>query len=120
MKGEDKEGYNKEIEELKLVIEELKLEIEELKVKKDVVSVSIIFKKYKKSILVKNKYSNKNTTKECKELMKGLGGRWLRTEEEIGWLFVGRYEEGKTLEENSKFIIKELEDSKYDLEICME
>ena len=100
----------KEYEEIvyKKEIEELKCKIEELEIILNKVTVSIIFKKYKKSILVKNKYSNKNTTKECKELMKEIGGRWFKSKEEIGWLFVGKYEEDKTLEENIQFIIKKI------------
>lgn len=80
--------------------------------------LSIIIKKYKKSILIQNMYNDKNTTHKCKEIFKELGARWFKhmNEKDQGWLFVGKNDEKEgTLEENSKFIIENLED-KFKLE----
>lgn len=68
--------------------------------------ISIIFKRYKKSILVKNKYNDKNTTVKCKDILKELEAKW--SKQETGWIFVGKFDESLSLEENSKFIIDKL------------
>lgn len=79
--------------------------------------LSIILKQYKKSILLKNMYTDKNTTIKCKEILKEIGAKWFITQDNKGWLFVGEFKDGKTIEENSKFIIEKLESMNFNLEI---
>lgn len=82
--------------------------------------LSIVFKKYKKSILVKNMYPDKNTTLKCKKELKELEAKWFKTEKEMGWLLVGKFEESKTLEENSNFILQFLKDKGFEVEVIYE
>ena len=77
--------------------------------------VSLVMCKYKKSVLVKSKYPDKNTTQKCKEQLKEIEGKWNRTEQ--GWLFVGAAKEGKSMEENSKFIVEHLKECGYEVEV---
>ena len=51
--------------------------------------LSIIFTKHKQSLLIKNKYIDKNTTIKCKNELKELGAKWFKNESAQGWLFVG-------------------------------
>lgn len=70
--------------------------------------LSINIEKYKKSILVKNMYSDStsNGTQNFKEEFKALGAKWFNNKElDIkGWLFVGALKTND-LEKDSKFII---------------
>ena len=79
--------------------------------------LSIILTQYKKSILLKNMYPDKNTTIKCKEILKEMGAKWLKTADTQGWLFVGEFKEGKSIKENSQFIIVKLESMNFNLEI---
>ena len=81
--------------------------------------LSIIFTKHKQSLLIKNKYTDKNTTIKCKNELKELGAKWFKNESTQGWLFVGiRKESDKSLEEVSKFIVDTLSnENKFNLEI---
>ena len=79
--------------------------------------LSIILTQYKKSILLKNMYPHKNTTVKCKEVLKEMGAKWLKTTDTQGWLFVGEFKEGKSIKENSQFIIEKLESMNFNLEI---
>ena len=80
--------------------------------------LSIIFTKYKQSLLVKNKYEDKNTTLKCKNELKELGAKWFKNESIQGWLFVGICKESnRSLEEHSQFIVDNLKDKEYNLEI---
>ena len=79
--------------------------------------LSIILTQYKKSILLKNMYPDKNTTIKCKEILKEMGAKWLKTADTQGWLFVGEFKEGKSMKENSQFIIEKLESMNFNLEI---
>lgn len=79
--------------------------------------LSIILTQYKKSILLKNMYPDKNTTIKCKEILKEIGAKWLKTADTQGWLFVGEFKEGKSIKENSQFIIEKLESMNFNLEI---
>jgi len=133
----------RELESLKSVIEQQKQEINELKqgisdikilvnqlfntdkivINKSISLVennndlSIIFTKYKQSLLIKNKYTDKNTTLKCKKELKELGAKWFKNESVQGWLFVGNCKDNaKSLEEVSQFIVDKLEDN-YNLEI---
>ena len=123
-------GYEKqsvEISELRLEVKELNEKIENLlkfqknnytKTLSEDNKLSIIFKKYKKSILIKNMYPHKNTTSKCKEIFKDLEAKWLY--KEMGWLFVGKFDEEKSLEENSKKIVEKLKEVGYEIEIDYE
>ena len=122
------EFQNEEINELKQSILDLKSLINEI-VKKDKILInksstseennndlSIIFTKYKQSLLVKNKYTDKNTTLKCKNELKELGAKWFKNETVQGWLFVGILKDSdKSLEQESQFIVNKL--SKYNLDI---
>ncbi len=88
----------RELESLKATIEIQKQEISELKqavidIKNEKIVInkssfsqdnnndlSIIFTKYKQSLLVKNKYIDKNTTLKCKNELKELGAKWFKNE----------------------------------------
>lgn len=132
----------REMESLKLVIENQKEEIKFLKqeileikslmnefIKNDKISInklsskdnddlSIIFTKYKQSLIVKNKYLDKNTTIKCKNELKELGAKWFKNESVQGWIFVGLCKDSeKSLEEQCEFIVKKLNDKKFKLEI---
>ena len=78
-------------------------------------NLSLVICRYKKSVLIKSKYPDKNTTKKCKEQLKEIEGKWNGTEQ--GWLFVGAAKEGKSMEENAKFIMEHLKDSGYEVEV---
>jgi len=126
----------RELESLKATIEIQKQEISELKqavidIKNEKIVInkssfsqdnnndlSIIFTKYKQSLLVKNKYIDKNTTLKCKNELKELGAKWFKNESMQGWLFVGICKESeKSIEEISEFIVEKLNQGKYNLEI---
>ena len=115
----------KEIEELKKMVEELKNSLKIDKItkyekgneKESNKELSIIISKYKKSIIVKNMYSTHNSTIKCKDILKELGAKWSKIEGESGWIFVGIFDEEKSLEFNSKFIVERLESEEYKLEI---
>ena len=62
-------------------------------------------------------YSTHNSTIKCKDILKELGGKWSRIDGEQGWIFVGSFLEGKSLESNSKFIVERLESEDYELEV---
>jgi len=104
-----------EINKLKELIEEL-LSNKLIENKNDK-NISIHVTKYKKSIVIKNMYSTHNSTIKCKDILKELGGKWSKIDGEQGWIFVGSFSEGKSLESNSKFIIERLESEDYELEI---
>lgn len=133
---EENTKKNKQIEDLFYKINKLEKELESIKkertekteksYKSEIIhkslgindnnDLSIIINKYKKSILVQNMYNDKNTTHKCKDIFKELGAKWFKNDKEQGWLFVGKNDEKEgTLEENSKFIIENLED-KFKLE----
>lgn len=114
-------GLRSDVEELKLKIESLlKIENSNNKTLPENNELSIVFKKYKKSILVKNMYSDKNTTLKCKKELKDLEAKWFKTEQEMGWLFVGKFEEDKSLEENSNFILESLKKKGFEMEVIYE
>lgn len=113
-----------EINKLKKLIEELKelsgnkeVKLIENKNDKNDKNISINITKYKKSIVIKNMYSTHNSTIKCKDILKELGGKWSKIDGEQGWIFVGSFSEGKSLESNSKFIIERLESEDYELEV---
>jgi len=81
-------------------------------------NLSIIFTKHKQSLLVKNKYTDKNTTLKCKKELKEMGAKWFKNESMQGWLFVGICKDNKkSLEEECKFILDKLNSSNFNLEI---
>jgi hypothetical protein len=119
-----------EIEKLKSLIEELlsKCQVKENNAEKadkadkfnkneNDKEVSIIISKYKKSIVVRNMYSTHNSTIKCKDILKELGAKWSKIEGESGWIFVGVFDEEKSLEFNSKFIVERLESEEYKIEV---
>ena len=124
------EVQKKEISDLKQAILDVKTVVTEL-VKNDKIVInkssskennndlSIIFTKHKQSLLIKNKYTDKNTTIKCKNELKELGAKWFKNESTQGWLFVGICKESdKSLEEVSKFIVDTLSnENKFNLEI---
>ena len=124
------EVQKKEISYLKQAILDVKTVVTEL-VKNDKIVInkssskennndlSIIFTKHKQSLLIKNKYTDKNTTIKCKNELKELGAKWFKNESTQGWLFVGICKESdKSLEEVSKFIVDTLSnENKFNLEI---
>lgn len=84
-------------------------------------NLSIIIEKYKKSLVVKNMYSEKNTTVPYKEFFKKLGAKWTKNDNITGWLFVGVCkEDGKKINEYSKFIIDEIEKLNIEYEVKFE
>ena len=112
-----------EVKELKTMVENLSKIQNSDNVKKSLPGnneLSIVFKKYKKSILVKNMYTDKNTTLKCKKELKELEAKWFKTEKEMGWLLVGKFEDGKSLEENSNFIVQFLKDKGFEVEVIYE
>lgn len=126
---EENTKKNKQIEDLFDKINKLEKELENIKKSKsEIISksfvidnnndLSIIIKKYKKSILIQNMYNDKNTTHKCKDIFKELGAKWFKhmNEKDQGWLFVGKNDEKEgTLEDNSKFIVEKLSE-KFKLE----
>jgi chromosome segregation ATPase len=122
---EEMERMKQEMENMKRENSEMKKKLEEKNYKKltdkstieENNNLSIILTQYKKSILLKNMYSDKNTTVKCKEILKEMGAKWLKTADTQGWLFVGEFKEGKSMKENSQFIIEKLESMNFNLEI---
>jgi len=82
--------------------------------------LSIIISQYKKSIVVKNMYKDKNTTIPFKALFKNNGASWIKAEKIGGWLFLGKFIEGKTLEENSEDILEIFKSNKIEVEVSYE
>ena len=54
------------------------------------------------------------------KLIKELGGKWFKNELQIGWLFLGKNDNNKTLEENSEYIIDIFKRQNIKLEIKYE
>jgi hypothetical protein len=126
------EKQKNEITDLKEKMEDMKVIIEKLNFNNDeqnpIIKInysnetnsdlSIIFCKYKQSLLVKNKYKDKNTTLKCKNLLKDIGAKWFKSDTCQGWLFVGLCKDNNiSLQEISKFVVKKLEENNYNLEI---
>ena len=125
------EVQKQEISDLKQAILDVKTVVSEL-VKNDKIVIhksssskdnnnndlSIIFTKYKQSLIIKNKYTDKNTTIKCKNELKELGAKWFKNDSIKGWIFVGMCKDNdKSLEEVSTFIVDKLNENKYNLEI---
>ena len=124
------EVQKQEISDLKQAILDVKTVISEL-VKNDKIVIhksssskdnnndlSIIFTKYKQSLIIKNKYTDKNTTIKCKNELKELGAKWFKNDTTQGWIFVGVCKDNdKSLEELSQFIVDKLNENKFNLEI---
>lgn len=117
------ENQQKEINELKNIVLELKEHINNNNLKKinklyDNNDLSIIFTRYKQSVLLKNKYSDKNTSIKCKNELKELGAKWFKNDTTQGWLFIGIYKnEENLIEDICKFIVEKLKESNFNLEI---
>jgi hypothetical protein len=80
--------------------------------------LSIIFTKYKQSLIIKNKYIDKNTTIKCRNELKELDAKWFKNKSTQGWIFVGLCKDNdKSLEEVSRFIVDKLNENKFNLEI---
>tara|TARA_B100000886_G_scaffold337658_1_gene298856 strand:+ start:744 stop:1208 length:465 start_codon:yes stop_codon:yes gene_type:complete len=76
----------------------------------------IIIENYRKSIIVKNQYSDKFTTIPYKEKYKELGGKWTKNDKITGWLFVGKNTES-SLEKSAQFIIEEFDGDNFEYTI---
>ena len=125
------EVQRQEISDLKQAILDVKTVISELVNKDKIVinkslsskdnnnDLSIIFTKYKQSLIIKNKYTDKNTTIKCKNELKELGAKWFKNDSIKGWIFVGMCKDNdKSLEELSQFIVETLSyENKFNLEI---
>jgi len=122
------EVQKQEISDLKQAILDIKTVVSEL-VKNDKIVInkssnenndlSIIFTKYKHSLVIKNKYTDKNTTIKCKNELRELGAKWFKNDSMQGWIFVGICKDNdKSLEDVSEFIVKTLSnENKFNLEI---
>ena len=82
--------------------------------------LSIIFKRYKKSIMVKNMFPDKNTTIKWKDVLKTLDAKWIKNDTEMGWLLIGKFDDAKTLEQNCDYIITTLKENKFTVEFDFE
>ena len=120
------ENQQKEINELKEIVNKLQENINSKNsnnnnFKNDKLSdnnLSIIFTRYKNSVLLKNKYTDKNTSIKCKNQLKELGAKWFKNDSTQGWLFVGIYKnEENSIEEICEFIIEKLKKNNFNLEI---
>lgn len=108
---------SEKVENLEKSVKSEKPKYEKAKKEEDNNDLCIVISKYKKSLLISNMYSDKNTTVKCKEVLKELGAKWFKGQDsEQGWLFVGKAEEGKSLEENSKDILNHLGDFNVEVE----
>lgn len=119
------DNQQKEINELKEIVNKLQENINSKNsnnnFKNDKLSdnnLSIIFTRYKHSVLLKNKYTDKNTSIKCKNQLKELGAKWFKNDSTQGWLFVGIYKnEENSIEEICEFIIEKLKENNFNLEI---
>lgn len=125
------EVQKQEISDLKQAILDIKTVVSELVKNNKIVinksssskdnnnDLSIIFTKYKQSLIIKNKYTDKNTTIKCKNELKELGAKWFKNDSTQGWIFVGACKDNdKSLEELSQFIVETLSyENKFNLEI---
>ena len=98
--NEYKEKTDLRIEELENKLKQKNLNNEFVSEKKENVcmikeNLDITIVKYKKSILVKSTNSY-NTTQPYKELFKELEGKWMKTGEIFGWIYLGKCPDGKT------------------------
>ena len=107
---------SEKVENLEKSVKTEKPKYEKVKKEEDNNDLCIVISKYKKSLLISNMYNDKNTTIKCKEVLKELGGKWYTTATcQKGWLFAG-WQEGKSLEENSKEILNHLGDFNVEVE----
>ena len=83
---------------------------------KDALDITIV--KYKKSILVKSTNSY-NTTQPYKELFKELEGKWMKTGEICGWIYLGKCPDD-LLKKNSQFIIDHLKKKEIEYSVIYE
>ena len=83
---------------------------------KDALDITIV--KYKKSILVKSTNSY-NTTQPYKELFKELEGKWMKTGEIFGWIYLGKCPDD-LLKKNSQFIIDHLKKKEIEYSVIYE
>lgn len=105
-------------------LEERIINLEKLNIEKSINIVksindkklSIIIENYKKSIIIKNKFSDKFTTQSYKDKLKEIGGKWTKNDKITGWIFLGLYDEKKSLEECSESIITKIKEECLDLE----
>ena len=63
-------------------------------------------------------YSDQNSTFKCKDILKENEGKWFN--KEMGWLFIGKFEDSKSLEENSNFIVEALKEKGFEVEVIYE
>lgn len=83
---------------------------------KDNDKLCIIIENYKKSIIVKNQFTDKYTTLPYREKFKELGGKWTKNDTITGWLFVGKNTES-SLEKSAQFIIEEFNGDNFEYTI---
>lgn len=121
--NEYKEKTDLRIEELENKLKQKNLNNEFISEKKENVcmikdSLDITIVKYKKSILVKSTYSY-NTTQPYKELFKELEGKWMKTGETFGWIYLGKCPDD-LLKKNSQFIIEHLKKKEIEYSVIYE
>ena len=83
---------------------------------KEELNITIV--KYKKSLLVKSTYDY-NTTQPYKDLFKQLDGKWMKTVETSGWIYLGKCQD-TLVEKNSKFIINLLKEKEIEYTVIYE
>jgi len=112
--NEKEEKEKLEVEKEKEKLEKLENKLKNEKVEKNVpfcmikeeLDITII--KYKKSLLVKSTHDY-NTTQPYKDVFKELEGKWMKTAEHSGWIYIGKCS-NDSVKENSKFIINALKE----------
>ena len=83
---------------------------------KEELNITIV--KYKKSLLVKSTYDY-NTTQPYKDLFKQLEGKWMKTADTSGWIYLGKCQD-TLVEKNSKFIINLLKEKEIEYTVIYE
>ena len=121
--NEYKEKTDLRIEELENKLKQKNLNNEFVSEKKENVcmikdALDITIVKYKKSILVKSTNSY-NTTQPYKELFKELEGKWMKTGEIFGWIYLGKCPDD-LLKKNSQFIIDHLKKKEIEYSVIYE
>tara|TARA_B110000037_G_C16890055_1_gene411780 strand:- start:112 stop:519 length:408 start_codon:yes stop_codon:yes gene_type:complete len=120
--NEYKEKTDLRIEELENKLKQKNLNNEFISKKENVCmikdSLDITIVKYKKSILVKSTNSY-NTTQPYKELFKELEGKWMKTGETFGWIYLGKCPDD-LLKKNSQFIIEHLKKKEIEYTVIYE
>jgi len=103
-----------EIDNLKKIIFNLEKKLEKFESNDNTIEIFIY--KYKKSFILSNKNSDKNTTYKCKHILKELGGKWFNQEK--GWIFTGIFKDDDIIK-NVKFILDKLSDEGFNVDYTL-